>query len=375
MRKLATIRRIDKLEPIPGADLIWKATIGGWELVTAKDNGFKEGDLIVYLEIDSWVPHEIAPFLSKGQEPREFNGVKGERLRTIKLRGQISQGLILPIEVAYDKDPADYDHVFLEGDDVTELLGIQKWEKPIPAQLSGKARGNFPSFISKTDQERCQNLQKEIFADNINAEYEVTVKLDGSSMTVYCFNEYEFGVPAPTLVESKVGVCSRNLDLQLDQEGNSFVDLAKTENILTGLQQYCIENYRSLALQGELCGPGIQGNKDGLSQNRFYVFDVYDIMKGQYLGPIERLEMVKTLQEWKVGIEHVPLIGSGSLPFFHEKGSLESLDVKGLLKMAEGKSYFGITQSEREGLVFKSMDGQFSFKAISNKFLGKYTEE
>ena len=83
MRQLATIRRIDNLEPIPGADNILKATIGGWELVTAKDNGFSIGDLIIYLEIDSWVPTEIAAFLSKGNEPREFNGVKGERLKTI----------------------------------------------------------------------------------------------------------------------------------------------------------------------------------------------------------------------------------------------------------------------------------------------------
>lgn len=116
MRQLATIRRIDKLEPIPGADLIWKATVGGWELVTAKENGFKEGDLIVYLEIDSWVPHELAPFLSKGQEPREFEGVKGERLRTIKLRGTLSQGLILPIDtlnkvgkiISQDKDKIQF---------------------------------------------------------------------------------------------------------------------------------------------------------------------------------------------------------------------------------------------------------------------------
>jgi len=98
-RKLATIRVIDKIESIDGADKIVCATVGGWKLVTAIDNGFKEGDLVVYLEIDSWVPTELAPFLSKGKEPREFNGVKGERLRTIKLRGAISQGLILPLNV------------------------------------------------------------------------------------------------------------------------------------------------------------------------------------------------------------------------------------------------------------------------------------
>jgi hypothetical protein len=148
-RKLASIRRIDKIEPIEGADKIVKATVGGWQLVTAIDNGFKEGDLVIYMEIDSWIPTELAPFLSKGKEPREFNGVKGEKLRTIRMRGQISQGLLLPLEsVGYTGSLAD-------GTDLTEMLGIQKWEAPVNAQLAGMARGNFPSFIRKTDQERC----------------------------------------------------------------------------------------------------------------------------------------------------------------------------------------------------------------------------
>lgn len=154
MRKLATIRKITELNPIPKADAIEVATVDGWKAVVKKGD-FKVGDLAIYLEVDSWVPYELAPFLSKDKEPKEYNGVKGERLRTIKLRGQLSQGLLLPIDVAYNEDPPDYDHVFLEGDDVTELLGIQKWERPVPAQLAGLMKGSFPSFIPKTDQERC----------------------------------------------------------------------------------------------------------------------------------------------------------------------------------------------------------------------------
>jgi RNA ligase (TIGR02306 family) len=101
MRKLATIRRIADIQPIEGADAIEVATVDGWKVVIKK-NEFKVGDLAVYLEIDSWIPHELAPFLSKGQEPREYNGVKGERLRTIKLRGTTSQGLLLKIENCFD---------------------------------------------------------------------------------------------------------------------------------------------------------------------------------------------------------------------------------------------------------------------------------
>ena len=96
-RAMATIRRISEIKPHGNADKLDIAIIDGWQLVTAKDNGFKTGDIVVYCEIDSWIPHEVAPFLSKGKEPREYNGVKGERLRSIKLRGELSQGLILPI--------------------------------------------------------------------------------------------------------------------------------------------------------------------------------------------------------------------------------------------------------------------------------------
>jgi RNA ligase (TIGR02306 family) len=93
MRKLASVRKIDEIRPIEGADAIEAAVVGGW-VVVAKKSEFTAGDLAVYLEIDSFVPTELAPFLTKpGHFPKEFNGVKGERLRTVKLRGQVSQGL------------------------------------------------------------------------------------------------------------------------------------------------------------------------------------------------------------------------------------------------------------------------------------------
>ena len=145
-RKMAWIAKIDKVVKHPEADSLDICTVGGWQCVT-KLGEYKQGDLVVYVSIDSWIPHELAPFLSKGNEPREYNGVKGERLRTIKLRGTLSQGLILPTT---GKTPLTG-----EGDDLTEFLGIQKWEKPIPAQLSGLVRGNFPDQVPKTDQERC----------------------------------------------------------------------------------------------------------------------------------------------------------------------------------------------------------------------------
>jgi RNA ligase (TIGR02306 family) len=93
MRKLATIRHIDAIDPIPNADSIEVATLGGWKVVVKK-NDFTVNDLAIYCEIDSWIPHTLAPYLSKGETPKVYNGVEGQRLKSIKLRGQISQGLL-----------------------------------------------------------------------------------------------------------------------------------------------------------------------------------------------------------------------------------------------------------------------------------------
>ncbi len=343
MRKLATIRKIDAINPIEGADAIEVATVGGWKVVVKKGE-FAVGDLAIYCEIDSWIPHALAPFLSKGKEPREFEGVKGERLRTIKLRGQLSQGLLLPLEASWviknlGAGPgakfSDY-----EGVDVTEHLNIKKWEKPVPAQLAGQVKGNFPSQIPKTDQERVQNLVKELVAAD-GAYFEVTEKLEGSSMTVY--RNVVNG-------EMQFGVCSRNLDLK-QTEGNAFWNVAIKEDIEA--KMIAVDEFWSFAIQGELVGPGIQGNIYGLSQPQFYVFDVYNIQSGEYLPPAARRELVA-----KMGLKHVPIIDE---KFFLEHSVEEILDV------AEGKSQ--LADAEREGIVFKCAHGGLTFKAISNKYL------
>ena len=189
MRKLATIRKIDALNPIDGADAIECATVGGWKVVVKKGE-YTVGDLAVYCEIDSWIPTELAAFLSKGKEPREFEGIKGERLRTVKLRGQLSQGLLLPLEPTC----ANIESELIEGLDVSLPLNIVKWEMSMNAQLAGMARGNFPSVIPKTDQERAQNLVQEIVgAIEAGMKFEITEKLEGSSMTCYLIDG-EFGV-------------------------------------------------------------------------------------------------------------------------------------------------------------------------------------
>lgn len=357
-RKLASIRRITDIRPIPDADAIECAYVGGWPVVVKK-NEYKVGDLAVYFEIDSWISHELAPFLSKGKEPREYNGVRGERLRTVKLRGQVSQGLLLPF--AKTEDTALGTCYTLEtgkttiklcheiGRDLTEILGIQKWEAPVPACLAGQVRGNFPSFIPKTDQERCQNLTKEIFEDHKGETYEVTLKLDGSSCTVY-------------VRDGDVGVCSRNLDLK-ETEGNTFWATARKQRLLDALTQFHSETGRNIALQAECVGEGIQGNQEKLKGQRLFLFDVFDIDNQQYLKPQERLDLLNRLVDAGADLEHAPTMDP-ALCVTDRFSSVEEL-----LAFADGPSLN--PAAKREGLVFKSNQSQFSFKAISNQWLLK----
>ena len=333
-RKLATIRKIAAIEPIEGADAIEVAVVDGWKVVIKKGE-FQVDALAVYLEIDSWVPTELAPFLSKGKEPREFEGVKGERLRTVKLRGQLSQGLLLPLEPTC----ANIESELFEGLDVTDHFGILKWERPMNAQLAGMARGNFPSVVPKTDQERIQNLTRS-FAEYQLDTWSITEKLDGSSCTFYLDDEGVFHV------------CSRNLDLKED-EANSFWKVARKFQIEDIMRRNFM---KGMAIQGEMIGEGIQGNQYK-TQLDFYVYDMYNTHTGQYILPVQ----LKAACE-RLGLKHVPIIV--------ESTEIKEQSIQSILDFAEGKSL--LNGSNREGVVFKSNTvHDRSFKSISNSWLLK----
>jgi len=351
MRKMATIRKIDSLRPIVGADAIECAIVGGWTCVVKKGE-YTAGDLAVYCEIDSFIPTAIAPFLTKPENyPKVFEGVEGERLRTMKLRGQLSQGLLLPV-TQFDETRCMLPQVQVElgdftmgskmvyvGDDVSELLGITKYEAPIPAAMAGEVKGMFPSVIPKTDQERIQNLSVELEQwKSEGLTWEVTEKLEGSSMTVY-------------IIDGEVGVCSRNLDLKPNEDNSLWATAYKNE-----IDVKLIQSLANLAIQGELVGNGIQGNIYKMRGQEFYVYDIYDIDAGRYFTPTERQAYCKA---WD--IKHVPVLHRNT----------ELIDsVESLLKVAEGKSVMGdINGPEREGLVFKCNEKQVSFKVISNRYL------
>lgn len=338
MRKLASIQRIRALAPIEGADAIERATVLGWQLVVKKDE-FKVGDLAVYCEIDSLMP----------DKPEfEFLKPRGMRIRTVRLRGQISQGICFPLSIL----PTDFE--VQEDADCTAALGIIKYEPAIPAHLSGIIKGKFPSFIPKTDETRVQVLQKVL--DKYKGEKcYITEKLDGSSAT-YFVKDGEFGV------------CSRSLELREDEQ-NSFWRVARKMDIEDKLRSLG----RNISIQGELIGEGIQGNKLKLKGQTIRFFNAFDIDKFEYLNFLDFSELLKQLD--------LPMVPIVSVDYVLEN------DIETIVKMATIKSQLldevwaeGIVirpYTEKIDLLLSNADfnnGRVSFKAINPEFLLKYGE-
>ena len=328
-RKLASIRKITDIQPIPDADSIEVVVVDGWKVVTKKGE-FKIDDLCVYCEIDSLLPIlSQYEFLRKSSYKKMPDGSEGFRLKTIKLRGQVSQGLVLPLSVL----PSG--RSLYVGMDVTEVLSITKYEPPIPASLSGQVKGLFPSFLQKTDEERVQNLA-DVYPFNKSLRFYVTEKLDGSSATFY----FKDGV---------FGVCSRNLELE-ETPDNTFWKVARQLKIEDSLKEFG----QNLCLQGELIGEGIQGNPYKIKGQTVKFFNAFNINEYRRLNFAEFSNLMN-----KFNLDTVPVLDENfNLP--------ETIDE--LLLFAEGKSLLN-PNTEREGLVIRSQDISISFKAISNKFL------
>ncbi len=329
-RKLASVVRITDIQTIPNADAIVVAKVKGWNVVIKKDE-FKVGDLAVYYEIDSFLP--VRPqfeFLRKSSFKR-MGTTDGFRLKTIRLRNTVSQGLLTPIPDGII-DPK-------EGDDLTDALDIVKYEPPIPAQLAGKIKGTFPSFIPKTDETRIQNFESDIGFLPVGERVYVTEKLDGTSFTCY-FNNGVFGV------------CGRNWELT-ETTDNSLWRMANMLELKDKLTKYG----KNIALQGELIGSNINGNLYGLSDHKLYFFTGYDIDK--------RRRMFFDELEWLLFRLEVPMV-----PVLEKYGYVlpnENL-VDSMLQYAEGKSVLNMGV-DREGVVVRGLEREFSFKAISNTYL------
>jgi RNA ligase (TIGR02306 family) len=337
MRRLATIKKIAEVAPIEGADAIEKVRVDGWWCV-AKKGEFKAGDLCCYMEIDSLLPirPEFAFMAKNGTKKSIIDGVavEGYRLRTVKLRGQISQGLAMPLNAfAEFAERPDAYHI---NDEVTDILGIHKYDPPIPACISGEAKGDFPGFIPKSDEERIQN-SLDMLEQNRGKIFTITEKVDGSSTTIFKFN-HEFGL------------CSRNLEMK-ESDKNTMWRLAKQYDLPDKLPD-------GWAIQGECCGEGIQKNPLKLNGQEIFVFYVFAIEKREYLLLKDALEFVKSL-----GMKHVPVV---------DDNFALDCSVENVIEMANGKSLLNPNVA-REGIVFRLNEAgpKVSFKSVSNQYLLK----
>lgn len=334
MRKLASVQTITAIRPIPNADAIEVARILGWDVVIKKGQ-FQVGDSVVYVEIDSILPERPEfEFL----RPQKF------RIRTLKLRGQISQGICFPLSILIPKWPTENPFVFVDGDDVTDLLEIKIYEPEIPTTLHGLVEGVFPTYLVKTDETRVQSDPR-LLDEFKGLTCYVTVKLDGTSST-FSHNNGE------------LKICGRNYAYKLDSE-NAYGQIFTRYNL--GEKLKSVGNY---AIQGEVCGPSIQSNPLKLKQIDFFAFNAYDIDKGRHLDYLDFIALSKEL-----GVKTVPII-SDTFVFDHT--------VEQLLELAKGQ-YEG-TNTPREGIVIRPLVstysyvlyGRLSMKVLNNNYLLKF---
>lgn len=334
MRKLASVQRIKHVRPIEGADSIECVGVLGWECV-AKKGEFKEGDICVYFEIDSLLPDWARyEFLRKSSYKPDLQKY---RLKTVRLRGQISQGLALPLHFFPEAEGLEVGH------DVADILQVDKYESPIPAQIVGDAR-SFSWPIPKTDEIRVQQNDEHGFVESLFGKpYYISLKLDGTSCSF--------------IIDPRDGdyhVCGRNFSYKRNPD-HSFWRIQGRY----GLEDKLRSLGGHLSLQGEVVGPGIQKNRMGLEECDFYVFNVVDTRWNRRLPLDDALSVVKDL-----GLKFVPVI---------ERGHNFPYSQRDLLERAKGKyrdHFPGAKEDqEREGIVIRSLCGGVSFKAVSNDFL------
>lgn len=364
-RKLASLVRIQAVESIPDTERLSVATMEGkgWKVVVGR-NDFEPGDAAVYFEIDSAIPNEDRYAFLRERCLKKFMTKSGTllkeciRIRTIKLRGVISQGLLMP--ATRETFPEIFDQPSYNfGDDLTELLHVEHFDELKAAlapqsgnPVSADAMGSFPSFIPKTDEERIQNLV-EYFETQKERYFEVTNKDDGSSITMFFAPDED--------PENPFGVCSRNLRLK-PQKADGTAPLpwlmAAKYDVENKLRKFWKDYGTRLALQGELIGPGIQSNRDLLTEHEWHVFRIWSISSGKFVLPPVARSLCDML-----GLKYVTVVAP-ALQVFKYYDTVDKL-----LAFAEGKTARG---NEREGLVFKAVDEPYlSFKAVSNRYLLK----
>lgn len=352
-RKLASIQVVNAVEPIPNADAIEKIRVLGWWVVVKKGM-HQVGEKIVYCEIDSLLPerNEFDFLRESSYRPAQLDPTgavvlpAGFRIKTVRLRGQVSQGICFPLTILPPESPIE------EGHDVTELLGILKWEPPLPVGMGGKVKGNFPGFLPKTDETRVQVLEASL-ARHRGKTFYITEKLDGTSFTAF-------------LREGELGICGRNLWLDESDDSSILVRMAKRLRLDAKLRAASEKAGFELAIQGEVIGPGIQRNKYALSEVTLRVFNVLSVNDYRLLDHAAMLEILEGME-----LEGVPQLGMLTLDH----------TVDELVALSEGTSQLN-SKIQREGIVLRPLveeyaeeiGGRLSFKVINPRFLLKFDE-
>lgn len=376
-RSLAHVEQIIDIQEIPGCDKIALATILGWKIIVQKEH-FNIGDYCIFIETDSLLPKiEVFEFMSK----RKF------RVRTIKMKGVYSQGLAIPLKKGSNQEShEEFDdgtfwcftddvvkqcnivpnRVLYIGDDVTKLLGIEKYEsqtdkdsyEPTPKKkynfftrfmtrfnwyrrLFKIKSKSFPTFLNKTDEPRVQNIPWIIEKCKEIKLYK-TEKLEGTNGNYWYINK---------LISPEFGICSRNVR-KFELGNNYYSKIAKQLNIKQILKDYYKKNKINIAIQGEIIGPGINGNIYNLKELDFYIFNVFNIDKKEYLC---YKDIVKFCCE--TGIKMVPIL---------DENYIIEEDLQKLIDSSTGKSV--LYDTLREGIVIRSYDQSISFKIVSPEY-------
>ncbi len=347
VRKIVTIREIDSITPIPDADAIETAHIGGWAVVVGK-NSFKAGDKAVYLEIDSLLPDNqpaFEDFQKHGNRKMELEDgtiVSGYVIKTIKLRGQVSQGLIMPIstfpEINENSTPEEVSDVF------ANKYGVIKYEAPIPASLAGQVRGQFPTqYIQKTDSERVQNLSDEFLQspEVTKLTWVATEKIDGTSATFI-------------KIDGELRVCSRNLELVYKPEDNdnAYNRIANELRLADTMPEGSI-------IQGEIYGEGIQKNPLKVHGVKLRVFNTKNIPTDSSVN--------KVIDELRV-----PELTNISFPKTVDEAIKQADGMMSQVNSTQKAE--GIVWWNKQNVEFAETGGRANFKSISAAYLIKHGE-
>jgi len=345
MRKLASVQRVYKIDPIEGADRIELAHVLGWQCVVNKGT-FEPMDLGVYFEIDSYLPirDEFEFLRASSYKNTDIMG-EGFRLRTQRFRGQISQGLLLPLNI-FPEIPANPE----VGMDVTDLLGVRKWEIEERAMSGGTAIGTLPYDIPHTDETRVQEMP-ELIQEFAGLKYYISTKMDGTSCSIGV-DENGFHVTGYNY-EYKDDGMSDFYKFINEREYRERVETLARDN-----------NMRTLTLQGEFCAPGIQKNRLRLTKPEWYVFTIRE--NGRRVGLYRMLEICDAL-----GIEHMPIEEVGKdLP--KKYPTVEALLTRADGEYPKGGKKEGIVVRPVEPVYSTSISGSLSMKVVSNKYLLKH---